>query len=309
MSKKNKQLKPESLAIADCTTGERKVSRSAIKKEIITKEKTYTEKLYVFLALAAKKAKEGKEELEEEEEEEELIKLTLKEKAKIKAETKAAKKALAPAPIDSFANISPAPALAKMSLIKMANYVGDRLTRIDAVTEFDNCSPSVSFCSDILDNLVSIVSIDAKDRTSSQKIDLKVYAKQMRQNFMLIANSCAALSIGNIKLFGLTSIATRGKGYIHKKQLDACEFKLSAKAGKGKIRVVIKKMDYARNYTVFYGVGAYDKATWNSKTGSAIQTISEFLVPGQLTNFFVVANGYAGPGVESDPQGINVPFN
>ena len=304
MSKKNKQLKPDSKAIAGSNTGERKVLRSPDEERTSFKKISIRVFLIVLLSLLA-----GKKVKEENVVEEKPKRLTLKEKAKIVSETKAANKALAATPPGAFASIIPAPKLYSLSLISLCKAIADGLTRISAIPEFSTCSPSVSFVSDIYDNLFALVSIATKDLTSSQKIDIKVYAKQLRQNFMLIAYSCAALSLGNIKLFGLTSIATRKKGYVHKKQLGACVFKLSAKSGKGKIKVVIEKMAYAKNYTIFYGVGDYDKATWNTKTGTATQIISDFLVPGVLTNFFVIANGYAGPGITSDPIGIYVPYN
>ena len=248
----------------------------------------------------------------EEKEEKEEVKpkrLTLKEKAKIKADTKAAVRALASLPAPPFDAIIPAPGLSKMSASQLVNYVPDKLTRIDAITEFATCSPATAACQAIVDALFPLAGMSAINMTTAQKSDRKKYTKQLRQMFMLTINSCASLAGGNLSLFLLTAVAVKKKGVKHTKQLGPCDFKVSAKKGKGKIGVSCKAIKFAKNYIIYYGIGDFDRLTWKSQVGSSRQII-DGLTPGQLYGFVMIALGATtGEGEPAQQQNINAPFN
>ena len=224
------------------------------------------------------------------------------------SETKAAIKALAPFPSFTFVNISPAPRISQFNPGKLCNYVIDKITRIDAIPEFSTCIPSTGNVNDIYELLFPLASSETKDLSPSDKSDRAALTIKLRQNFMLMINSCASLALGNLKLFLLTGVANKRKGVSRKKKLDACFFKLNTKKGKGNVGVSCTALPYAKNYIIYFGIGEYNAATWSTQIGPASQVVPN-LIPGQLYGFIMIAIGSAGEGEEANQQNCNAPFN
>ncbi len=235
-------------------------------------------------------------------------KLTEKQKAAIKMETRKNRAALSALPLPPFTSIKPAPQLWRLNPLALCGYVSDKLPRILAIPEMATCVPTVTFVEGIYNALFPLASKNRREVSSNERILIKTYKKQLIQNFTIMINSCATLANGNLPLFSLTAVATQTKGVRNDAQLPATVFKLNTKRGGGKVGVSCKVIKNAKNYTIYYGPGVYDPATWKTKTGSSRQVISGLPV-GKYINFVMVANGIVLEGEWAPPQGVNVPFN
>ncbi len=235
-------------------------------------------------------------------------KLTKKQKAAINKETRVKRLALTTLPTPPYVSIIPAPQLWKLNAAKLCIYVGDKFPRISAIPEMAACVPTVAFVEAIYTALLPLASKNRKDVTSAERTLIKTYKLQLTQNFMTMINSCATLANGNLPLFALTGVAVKSRGVRHDGQLPATVFRLNTKKGRGKVGVSCDTIKYAKNYTIYYGPGDYDPATWKTKTGSSRQVISG-LPLGEYINFVMVANGSGEEGEWAPMQGVNVPFN
>ncbi len=234
--------------------------------------------------------------------------LTQKEKAEIMADTKAKRVALLTLPPSPFESIIPAPGISGMNALAVCGYVSDKFPRILAITEFADCSPTVTFVQGIYDALYPLSTISSRKISPSDLSTRNTLTKQLKQNFLLLMNSCAILANGDMALFLLTGVAAKRKAVKHNDPLPAPNVKLSFSKGRGKIGVSCAKIPYAKNYTVMWGVGEYDRTKWNSQNGSSRQVITSAAL-GEAINIIMVANGKNGPGEFSNPVGANVPFN
>lgn len=235
-------------------------------------------------------------------------KLTKKQQVEMRKETKAKRAEVLSLPPVPFENITPAPALGKMTLVDLAGYVSDKFPKINAISEFSTCSPTVASVVDIYTAFYPLANLNPHKISASNKTLRDRLAKQLRQQFLLMMNSCANLSLGNLSLFQLTEVATKRSAVKHDGVLPAPVFTLAPTAGAGKMKIVAKVIRFAQNYTVFYReAGTAD--VYISKTGSTRQTITG-LSPGKLYEFYMVANSkISGPGEPSSPQTKNAPFN
>ena len=235
-------------------------------------------------------------------------KLTPAQQAKIAADTKAKAIILAALPPLPYQKIILSMKLGSKTPSELSNYVSDKFPRIVSVVEVSACNPSVDVCSGINDILFPLAIISAKNRTEDQTTALGLYTTQLHEKFTDMIKSCANLCNGNLLLFALLNIATKKASEKHNKQLDATKFFLNAKKGPGNIGVRTMKMEFADDYTLYYGIGAYDVATWKRQKGGCFSIIKG-LTPGQKINVIVVANGKMGEGHWQEPQTITVPYN
>jgi len=237
-------------------------------------------------------------------------KLTQQEAAAIKQETKVKYAAVLLLEDVPFVTIVPAPKLAKLNPTKLCAYAADKFPRILAVPELAICVPTVTDVKAIADALFPLAIQDGRKMSDSDKTTRKNLTKKLRTQFLLMMNSCAILSNGNLALFQLSNVAAKGSPVKHNKKLDAPVFKFDTKKGGGNMGIVCDKpVPFANDYTVYWGKGEYDKATWNSQNGGSRQLITG-LNPGELYNFIMVANSkVTGPGFWSSPQSKNVPFD
>ncbi len=256
--------------------------------------------------VARKKAATKQE--DEEDDEPKPIRLTKKQKEAIKKETKAGRLALSLLPPPPFTNIIPAPKLSKLNAVNLCNYVNDKFSRIITIPEFATCVPTVASVVLIYEALFPLASKNRKDVTGPERILLNMYKKQLRQQFTILINNCGTLSLGNLPLFSLTGVATKGNPVKHDGQPDTPSFRLDYTKGRGKLGVVITKVPNVKKYIVWYGKGDFDRAIWLSIDGATRQTIIN-QVPGELINVIVIAQGTKLNSEPSNPQGGNVPFN
>ena len=300
-----KQVNPLLLAHHRATQGERGFlcSPDEERKNRMVRNSLPTGPIILLAAVVSRKAAEDLAP-----DEERTKKLTAKEMAQITKETKTAVRALSGLPSTPFSVIIPAPGLSSFNPQKLCVYVDDKLPRIAAIAAFANCTPAVADVKTILMLLFPLAGIGRKNLTETDKLNRDMYKVQLRQNFMLMINSCAALALGNLPLFSLTGVATRRKAQKHTGKLQACVFKLNAKKGAGTVGVSCKAIPFATKYIIYYGKGDYDKATWNSQIGGARQKVTG-LTPGEKINFIMVAIGATGEGDWANPQFMYVPYN
>ena len=258
---------------------------------------------YIFLAVVGSGANDDSKKKKE------FVKpkrLTLKEKAAIKAETKKELKAMGPLLLPPYTVIIPAPGLGKMKPSELCTYCGDKFPRIDAVPDFSNCFPSTGFCSDIYDNLLPLASI-GKGISSEDRISMNIYTKQLSDNFGATINSIANICNGNPKLFSLIRVKTRKKAARNNKRLGAPVVTLSDKKGAETIGVKCKPIKFAKSYTVTYWINN-DKTTMITQVGNSSQLI-ENLTGGDLVSIIVCANSGKLAGFPSNVQSIRVPYS
>jgi hypothetical protein len=235
--------------------------------------------------------------------------LTQKEKATITFDTKAARAALLLLDPPPYMKITPAPGIGNYNPLDLYNYVSPRLIKIIAITEFADANPTAHSLQDIAAALYPYAIQNGHKMLSADLETRNTLAESLRTQFGRIASSCALLANGNLALFLLTDIKAKGKAVKHNKRLDATNFKLSSTKGGGNMGVSCDVIEFANDYTVFWGKGEYDKATWNSQNGSSRQTVTG-LNPGEEYNFIMVANSkVSGPGFWPNAQSRKVPFN
>ena len=303
---KNKKLNPSISVVFAGNDGQGEFLNSAQHVRINCKRDDYIRNSPLLLFALVGKKKE--EEEEEDEHDKPAKKLTLKEIAALKSKTKAAVKALMAMPFTPV-KITPAPKLALKNTRMLCSYVSNVNVCVGAITEYSGCNPPVSVCQDIVDALIPLANTPTKDLNTSQKDLLAEFDSKLRFEFTNMILNCATLSNGNLPLFSLTTVATKGKPTKHDKKLAETKFGLSSNHGKGVIAIFAKGIPYAVNYTVYYGPGAvYDPATWKWQNGPARQKVTG-LTPGVLYGFVIVANGKLEQGFWAEVQTRNAPFN
>jgi len=265
------------------------------------KEKTPKKNLKPAKKVSKKLAKLDKEQAKPK-------KLTEKQKELIKAKTRKARLALTLLPPRPYSRFSAAPKLWKMNPAQLCTYVADKFPRITAIVEFAACVPAVTFVEGIYDVLLPLAAKNRKDVTSDERILLELYDAQLRENFTNMVVSCVSLANGNRQLFALTAIETKKSPEKHDGKPTTPVFRINYKKGRGTLGIIIDKIPFVKDYIVWYGVGDFDRATWNWQQGRTRQLIIE-QTPGVLLNVFVIAKGSKKMSDPSNTQGGNVPFN
>ncbi len=235
------------------------------------------------------------------------VRLSKIELARIAKETKSGLSFLATLPPAPYSIIRPSMGLQKMSRKELCSYIADKLPRISAVPAFASCCPSISVVQDIYDVFLPLANMEIGNMNNMQKTNMRIYEKQIGDNFTAAIKSCASLSNGNLSLFVLTGIAQKGKSTRNNSKLAAPTFKLDTKRGPETVFCrVTALIKFATHYIVYYGEGEYDKATWNYKVGSS-RILLEDLPKGVRLNFIMAAIGSIGEGFWSEPQTTTVP--
>lgn len=305
--KKTKKSNPRKSAVSAHNRGGIFTGCTSYKSELLAKHDAMPGIPFVIMTVTARVA--GKVEKAEKAKEEKLKKLTIKEVAAIRAETKMGLKQLLLLPPPPYSSIIPAPGLGKMNAKGLCVYVSSVVPAVGAIPEFAACVPSVDTVKGIYDLLFPLAALSRKDVDSSDRVLLELYDTQLRQNFTNMIINCATLANGNLPLFALTTVATKSKPTKHDGKLPAPGFQVFTNRGRGVLYVRIKKMKYARNFTVYFGKGpVYDAATWKQQVGSSRQLITN-LTPGELYGVIVVANGKVVQGFWSDMISKNAPYN
>jgi hypothetical protein len=234
-------------------------------------------------------------------------KLTKKKIEQITRETKAAVKSLSLLPPSPFSIIIPAPKLSKKTPLELVAYCEDKLVRVSTITAFAGCLPSVPDVTLICDALYPLAGISRKDITSSELTDRKDLVVKLKNNFALLANSCAVLAAGNLPLFALTAIATKTKGTRNTTRLAAPVVTLNTKLGGLVVGAKCKPVKFAKSYTVKYWKDG-DITNVQTQVGKSSQVVIN-LIGGELMNFIMTANTGTMEGFPSVAQRVNVPFD
>ncbi|MEI6817670.1 MAG: hypothetical protein WCL14_13755 [Bacteroidota bacterium] len=269
-------------------------------------EKAEMKRVTYIFALALKK-NDSTDPDAEGDEEKLSVRLNKSELAAITKETKEKAELLTTLPPAPYAIIQPAMFLHKLNRRLLCSYVADKMPRILAVTGFSTSVPSVPTIQAIYDVLLPLANMNIGDMTFEQKTNMNTYIRQLRTNFTATVMSCASLSNGSLAMFTLTGVANKRKGVKNNDKLAAPTFKMTAKKGAGIIVCrVTEAVPFVEKYIVYYGVGEYDKATWNMKVGSSRIKLSE-LTKGLRMNFIMAAIGANGEGHWSEMQSTTVP--
>ncbi len=234
-------------------------------------------------------------------------KLTKKKIAQITKETKAAVKSLSLLPPSPFSIIIPAPKLSKKTPLELVAYCEDKLVRVATITAFAGCLPSVPDVTLICDALYPLAGLSRKDITSSELTDRKDLVEKLKNNFALLANSCAVLAAGNLPLFALSWIETRTKGARNTTRLAAPAVTLNTKVGGLVVGVKCKPVKFAKSYSVKYWKDG-DEGNAQTQVGKSSQVVIN-LIGGELMNFVMTANTGTMEGFPSVAQRVNVPFD
>ncbi len=281
------------------------LQREKVKKQWIKEMKElHPEILHIELLAIMKTAEEAAEDKKKK-----LKQLTAKEQAAIKKEVGILHANLMALPPFPFEKIVPAPGISSLNAAKLYLYVNDKYPKIQAMPEFAACSPTVLYVKAISDALYPYAMENGRKMSGSDLETRDTLTAQCKEQFQLMMLSCALLASGNKALFLLTGVACKRKGVKRNIQKTPPNFKLDTNKGVGRIGVVIEKVEFAENYTVFYGPKVYDKATWNSQTGGLRQVIEDQVAGAEL-NVIVRANGKGGSSTDnSNPQSRVVPHN
>lgn len=231
--------------------------------------------------------------------------LTKTQEAAIKQETKKGLKALTLLPLPPYTVILPAPGLGKMNPAELCNYCVDKFVRIESVPEMAGCSPSIDFNKAIYEVLLPLAA-QGKDISSGDRVSLKLYTKQLKENFGSTLSSIANICNGNMQLFALINVAVRKKGARNTKRLAAPVVTITNTHGANTLRVKCKPIKYAKSYTVLIGTGD-DLSTYKTYTGNSSQLIGD-LTAGELVTVIMCANTGKQAGFNSIAQQIRVPY-
>ncbi len=213
---------------------------------------------------------------------------------------------LPPAP---YTKLQPAMKLHKMSRRELCSYIADKIPRINAVSGFATCNPSIATIEALYELLLPLANMNVYDMNFEQKTNMKQYEEQLSTNFAVTINSCVTLSNGSLPMFTLTGVAQKRKSTKNKNRLAAPYFKMDTKKGPGTIKLLVMgKIPYAKMYIVYYGVGEYDKSTWKSVVGNSRILLTD-LEKGARLYFIMAAIGATGEGSWSEPQTTTVPSN
>jgi hypothetical protein len=251
--------------------------------------------------------KKVKEEENENDENERVKKLSQKQYDAIAAATKKKAFALAALPVPPYETISPSMGLSAMNPSKLCSYIQDKITRIDAVTDFSTCFPPTLISQGLIDSLWPLAMMSTTNTNDEQKGNIALWSKQLRQNFTVTAMSIVTICNGNRAKFALTGINLKKEGTTDTKKCDKPVFTLSGKHGAGNVYVSCKKDKKAtKGYICYFGKGEYDKATWSYQLGTC-RILIEGQSIGEELNFILVAINRNGEGFWPRPQSIGVP--
>ena len=251
--------------------------------------------------------KKVKQEEDESEESEKVAKKTQKHYDTVAAATKKESARVAAFPVPPYERIYPSMGLSLLNDSALCGYIQDKIVRIDAAIQFDLCNPATTVSQGLIDSLWPLAMKKSVDINSEQRGNMGLWRTQLIQNFSETVSSVANLSNGNMGVFKLSGIATKKKGTPDNEKCDAPVFKLSGKKGPGNVQASCKSDPRAtKGYICYYGQGAYDKATWNSKPGGCRITITG-LTEGEDYNFILIAINRLGEGYWPRPQTMSVP--
>jgi len=251
--------------------------------------------------------KKVKEEENENDENEKVKKLSQKQYDAIAAATKKKALALAALPVPPYESIVPSMGLSQMSPSALCSYIQDKITRIDAVTDFSTCFPPTLTSQGLIDALWPLAMMSTTNTNDEQKGNIALWTKQLRQNFSVTVMSIVTICNGNRAKFALTGISLKKEGTKDTGKCDMPVFKLSGKKGAGNVYVSCKKDKKAtKGYICYFGKGVYDKATWSYQLGTCRILIEKQTISEEL-NFIMVAINRNGEGFWPRPQSIGVP--